>query len=153
MSVKVASSIVLGILGSERYSSPLVSISGLFTSTWYVPRRPILPRDSWRSLWSHSILRFVTWQLVGRSGAGSFSQFVDIPLHVFHMRSMSWMLVILVPIVGMVFDVTGKVFSNMFFPTQTQIHVEIFCTQKDKAEHRDANDTDGRKLTVQEPNV
>jgi len=93
------------------------------------------------------------YMLVGRSGAGSFSQFVDIPLHVFHMRSMSWMLVILVPIVGMVFDVTGKVFSNMFFPTQTQIHVEIFCTQKDKAEHRDANDTDGRKLTVQEPNV
>jgi hypothetical protein len=24
----------------------------------------------------------------------------------------------------MVLDVTGKVYSNMFFPTQTQIHVE-----------------------------
>jgi hypothetical protein len=66
-------------------------------------------------------------QLVGRGGASTFSQFTDVPIHVFHMRSMSWFLVILVPIAGMVLDVTGKVYSNMFYPTQTQIHVERFC--------------------------
>jgi hypothetical protein len=70
-------------------------------------------------------------QLVGRGGAGSFSQFTDVPIHIFHMRSMSWFLVLLVPIAGMVLDVTGKVYSNMFYPTQTQIHVERFCKRLD----------------------
>ena len=40
------------------------------------------------------------------------------------------MVVILVPIAGMAFDVCGKVYSNMFYPTQTQIHVEIDAKQK-----------------------
>jgi hypothetical protein len=40
---------------------------------------------------------------------------------------MSWFLVIFVPIAGMVLDVAGKVYSNMFYPSQTQIHVERFC--------------------------
>lgn len=68
---------------------------------------------------------------------------------------MSWMLVLLVPVVGMVFDVTGKVYSNMFFPTQTQIHVEIFCKEKKAKQdsEEDENDTNDLKLSVEEPNV
>jgi hypothetical protein len=62
-------------------------------------------------------------QLLGREKS-LFPQFADVPIHIFHMRSMSWFLVLLVPTAGMVLDVTGKVYSNMFFPTQTQIHVE-----------------------------
>jgi hypothetical protein len=30
-----------------------------------------------------------------------------------------------VPVVGIALDLAGKVFSNMFYPTQTQIHVEL----------------------------
>jgi hypothetical protein len=60
------------------------------------------------------------------------------------------MLVILVPIAGMVLDVTGKVYSNMFFPTQSQIHVEIFCTEKDRDSSKPKG-VDDLKLSVQGP--
>ncbi|GAX21711.1 phospholipid-transporting ATPase [Fistulifera solaris] len=70
-----------------------------------------------------------TYQLVGRIGASDFSSYVYVPNHVFGTRSMSWMLVTFVPIIAIGFDVSGKVFSNMFYPTQTQIHLEIECMQ------------------------
>jgi hypothetical protein len=38
---------------------------------------------------------------------------------------MTWMVSILVPTIAVIFDVTGKVYSNMLYPTQTQIHMEI----------------------------
>jgi hypothetical protein len=69
------------------------------------------------------------YNILGRSGASSFSYFVDTVFHVLHTRSISWMMIILVPIAGMVFDVSGKVYSNLFYPTQTQIHLEIFAEQ------------------------
>lgn len=71
-----------------------------------------------------------TYQLVGRIGASDFSSYVYVPNHVFGTRSMSWMLIAFVPIIAIGFDVSGKVFSNMFYPTQTQIHLEIECMQK-----------------------
>jgi hypothetical protein len=62
---------------------------------------------------------------MGRPSVNTFSNYTDVTNHVFGTRSMSWMLVIFVPICAMVFDVSGKVFSNMFYPTQTQIHIEM----------------------------
>jgi hypothetical protein len=62
---------------------------------------------------------------------------------------MSWFLVILVPIAGMVLDVTGKVYSNMFYPTQTQIHVERFCKGLDS----DTSDNDQAPQRGLESNV
>jgi hypothetical protein len=35
------------------------------------------------------------------------------------------MLVLLVPVACTVFDATGKLFANMNFPTQNQIHMEL----------------------------
>ena len=70
------------------------------------------------------------YSLLGRWGPSSFSYFVDTVFHVFHTRTISWMLVLLVPIAAMIFDITGKVYSNLFYPTQTQIHLEIFATRK-----------------------
>ena len=35
-----------------------------------------------------------------------------------------------VPIMGIVVDVVFKVFANMYFPTQTQIHMEIQAKNK-----------------------
>lgn len=71
-----------------------------------------------------------TYQLVGRNTISDFSSFVYVTNHVFGYRSLSWMLLAFVPISGIVFDVCGKVFSNMYYPTQTQIHLEIECQEK-----------------------
>ncbi|KAL7575732.1 hypothetical protein ACA910_003065 [Epithemia clementina (nom. ined.)] len=65
------------------------------------------------------------YQVMGRAFVSSLSSFVDVTNHVLGTRSLSWMLIVFVPIFGMVFDVSLKVFSNMFYPTQTQIHMEI----------------------------
>jgi len=46
------------------------------------------------------------------------------------------MLVVFVPIMAMVLDVTFKVFSNMYYPTQTQIHVELEAMEKRKRKGR-----------------
>mmetsp|Transcript_397 Transcript_397/g.539 ORF Transcript_397/g.539 Transcript_397/m.539 type:complete len:933 (+) Transcript_397:61-2859(+) len=66
-----------------------------------------------------------TYQLIGRSGASSMSPFVMAANHTYNTRSITWMLLILVPTAACVFDVVGKVFGNMYYPTQTQIHCEI----------------------------
>jgi len=66
-----------------------------------------------------------TYQLVGRGGASSMSPFVMVSNHVFNTRSITWLLLLLVPTAACVFDVVGKVFGNMYYPTQTQIHCEI----------------------------
>ena len=60
----------------------------------------------------------------------------------------------LVPTMGMVFDVAGKVYSNMFFPTQTQIHVEIAAKEGKNARQGDLDDDgddddDDLKLSVE----
>jgi hypothetical protein len=70
------------------------------------------------------------YQLIGRSGASGFSAFLMVTNHAFGTRSINWMLLAFVPIFGMVFDVSFKVFSNMYYPTQTQIHVELESKEK-----------------------
>jgi magnesium-transporting ATPase (P-type) len=69
------------------------------------------------------------YQAFGRSGPSSFSLSVDTVNHAFNTRIRTWMVLIFVPTAGMVFDITAKVFSNLFYPTQTQIHMEIFPTR------------------------
>ena len=74
------------------------------------------------------------YQVLGRLFTSSLSGFTDVANHVLGTRSMSWMLIAFVPVFGMTFDVVAKVFSNMFYPTQTQIHLEIEC--KERAQRR-----------------
>ena len=58
-----------------------------------------------------------------------------VPEHVFGVRSISWLYVMFVPIAACVADVVLKVFANMYFPTQTQIHMEIQkIEEKEKGE-------------------
>mmetsp|Transcript_25487 Transcript_25487/g.38173 ORF Transcript_25487/g.38173 Transcript_25487/m.38173 type:complete len:121 (+) Transcript_25487:328-690(+) len=65
-------------------------------------------------------------QLIGQTGpSSSFFPFYYVTLHLLNRRSITWMLLLLVPIAAALCDVTGKVFGNMYFPTQTQIHMEI----------------------------
>ena len=76
------------------------------------------------------LVAIAIYQSCGRFGANSFSRFTDTVNHVLGMRSLSWMIIMLVPIAGTVFDVCFKVFSNMFYPTQTQIHLEMESKSK-----------------------
>jgi len=71
-------------------------------------------------------IMLILYHLTGvLSGPGNFGNFVSVPYHVMLRRSVNWLIMIIVPICGMAFDLFGKVFSNMFYPTQTQIHIEI----------------------------
>jgi len=74
------------------------------------------------------------YQYIGRDGAqvGTFFPMVYVTEHLLNMRSMTWMVSILVPTIAMILDVTGKVYSNMFYPTQTQIHSEIAANEPNK---------------------
>lgn len=45
--------------------------------------------------------------------------------HLFHTRSIVWVVIAMSTVAATGIDVIGKVFSNMFYPTQTQIHKEI----------------------------
>lgn len=74
------------------------------------------------------------FQIIGeKRGAGQFFQFVGVTPHVLGQRSINWMLIFFAPITAVVFDVGGKVFSNMFFPTQTQIHMEMEARERTNA--------------------
>lgn len=72
-----------------------------------------------------------TTQLIGRRGpqTSTFFPFVYVTEHVLNTRSMTWMVSLLIPTIAIICDVTGKVYSNMFFPTQTQIHMEIAANE------------------------
>ena len=48
-----------------------------------------------------------------------------VPQHVFGVSSVNYILMFFIPVGGMAFDLAGKVFSNMFYPSQTQIHTEL----------------------------
>jgi len=52
--------------------------------------------------------------------------------HTFNTRSITWMVLILIPTAMLIIDVVLKLFSNMFYPTQTQIHREIQWKAKQK---------------------
>jgi len=65
------------------------------------------------------------YELIGRRGVTSFFDFIYVTRHLLNMRSITWMVSILTPVIACIWDVTGKVYSNMYYPTQTQIHSEI----------------------------
>jgi len=80
----------------------------------------------WLSI-GFSFFFFYTYMLIGEEGAGvgTFFGYVRVTIHVFQKRLMTWMTIILIPVTCCIIDVSGKLFSNMYFPTQTQIHMEI----------------------------
>lgn len=51
--------------------------------------------------------------------------FVWVPNHVFLTSSSNYILILFIPIGAAALDVAGKVFSNMFYPSQNQIHIEL----------------------------
>ena len=70
------------------------------------------------------------YQFFGVPGANQFSAYTLTTNHVLGTRSLSWMLILFIPLIGMIFDGTAKHFSNVFYPTQTQIHMEMEAKEK-----------------------
>lgn len=91
---------------------------------------------TWVGVTFFSILFYIwflyMYELIGRRGTQTttFFVFVKVTTHVLNMRSITWMVSILTPTIAVIFDVTGKVFSNMFYPTKTQIHMEIAANER-----------------------
>eukprot|EP00536_Pseudo-nitzschia_multiseries_P010237 jgi/Psemu1/242785/estExt_Genewise1.C_3060002 len=68
--------------------------------------------------------------------SGGFFNMHGVVPHVLRTSSTNYISILFIPIAGMAFDVCWKVFSNMYYPTQTQIHVEI--ESKNTAEQKKA---------------
>jgi hypothetical protein len=52
-------------------------------------------------------------------------EMVSVLTHVFLKSSSNYALILFIPIGAMALDISGKVFSNMFYPSQNQIHIEL----------------------------
>ena len=75
-------------------------------------------------------------QLAGRVFI-AFGDFVNVGFQVMTTRTLVWVLMLFVPLAGMAVDVCFKVFANMYFPMQTQIHLEIeYLERKKRREER-----------------
>jgi len=59
--------------------------------------------------------------------------FIGVATHTYQTKSLVWLVIFFVPITAEFVDVAVKVFGNMYFPTQTQIHMEIAQLEKSKA--------------------
>lgn len=59
------------------------------------------------------------------ASAGNFYPIVGVPNHVYLTNSSSYILMLFIPIGATALDVAGKTFSNMFYPSQNQIHIEL----------------------------
>lgn len=55
----------------------------------------------------------------------NMSGFTMVTSHMLSMRPGTWIILLMVSIAAMIVDVIGKVYSNMFYPSQAQIHKEI----------------------------
>jgi len=58
-------------------------------------------------------------------GIVKFAQYTSVTWHLLHTRSLTWIVIILVSTSAVLLDVVLKLFSNMFYPAQIQIHREI----------------------------
>jgi len=61
-----------------------------------------------------------------------FIPYVGAATHTLNTRSITWLVIFLAPIGATIVDVTFKVFSNMYYPQQVQIHMEIEAQQREK---------------------
>lgn len=87
----------------------------------------------------HFVARVELNQLGGRFVV-ALGDFVNVGFQVMSTRSLVWLLILFVPLVGMAVDIACKALANMFFPTQTQIHLEIeYLERKKRREERRRN--------------
>jgi len=78
----------------------------------------------WLSLFFFIFVAYVL-QLMAMKPSVSFSAFSGGLTHTLGLRSIAWMLLIIIPTIAMAIDVAGKLFGTMYYPSQTQIHIEM----------------------------
>eukprot|EP00934_Nitzschia_sp_Nitz4_P003792 Nitzschia sp. Nitz4//scaffold193_size40683//22974//28351//NITZ4_007501-RA/size40683-augustus-gene-0.57-mRNA-1//-1//CDS//3329540285//3782//frame0 len=71
------------------------------------------------------VVFLVVYQIIGERGPGEYFNLVGVVTHILTTRVINYLVIIFMPLGAIAFDVAGKVFGNMFYPTQTQIHIEI----------------------------
>ena len=62
----------------------------------------------------------------------TFSAFSGGLTHTLGLRSIAWMSLIIIPTIAMAIDVVGKLFGTMYYPSQTQIHIEMQSVEVSK---------------------
>jgi len=102
---------------------------------------------TWIGIFPWSLLFFVwaiyLYSYVAETGGNpEFAAFVGIAYHLFQTRALTWMVFLYVPIAATVFDVAFKVFSDMYYPTQTQIHMEIAAMERANKEKQKKKEND-----------
>ncbi len=75
--------------------------------------------------------QYITKNTDNKDSSGFFN-FNGIVPHVFSTSSVTYIALGFIPIAAIAFDVCWKVFSNMYYPTQTQIHIEIESKEFDE---------------------
>ena len=76
------------------------------------------------------LLSIYAYDNIALSGGTDYIPFYGVATHTFNLRSLTWLLLPLTLAGAMGLDVAGKVFSNMYYPQQTQIHMEIAHLEK-----------------------
>jgi hypothetical protein len=81
----------------------------------------------WGSIffWFLALFLYCEASKYGGAEMETFFVMVDVAPHVFGTSSLAYLMVLFIPIAGIAVDVSVKVFSNMFYPSQTQIHREM----------------------------
>jgi hypothetical protein len=88
-------------------------------------------------------------------GPGEYFDLVGVTRHVLGTRIINGLTILFIPMMGIGFDLSGKVFSNMFYPTQTQIHIEIEAKERVEQNKRDrqSGNESNSNVAVITPNV
>merc|ERR1712238_300241 len=85
----------------------------------------------WLSLFFFIFVAYVL-ELMARKPSISFSAFSGGLTHTLGLRSIAWMSFIIIPTIAMAIDVAGKLFGTMYYPSQTQIHIEMQSVEVSK---------------------
>lgn len=109
----------------------------MFLWIYEVSRSGLWYRRRWFS--SRRLTTFLLQNIGERGGPGEYFNVVGVVSHMFSTRTINWLAILFLPLAAIAFDVAGKVFGNMFYPTQTQIHIEI--ESRERAYRKSRNNT------------
>jgi len=86
------------------------------------------------TIWFYIFFLFIYSQLGKWFGPqiSTFYYFLGVTEHILGTSSSNYVIMLFIPICGLVVDVAGKTFSNMYYPTQNQIHTELESESKKK---------------------
>jgi len=84
------------------------------------------------TIWFYIFFLFIYSQLGKWFGPGitTFYYFLGVTEHILGASSLNYVIMLFIPIGGIAIDIAGKTFSNMYYPSQNQIHLELESKSK-----------------------